>query len=157
MTNVVATTNAEPLAFVVVKLGRLIERRLNRRSALNGLTASQLLVLGLVARHPGVSRADVARGVHTSPQAVGCILTQLLSAGMITRSERAAGRPLEFSITDEGAGVLEEAEMDSDVASKQALDAFRTDHREFVNGAMRHLLRSLEMDVTNTECRSDDV
>lgn len=156
MANVVPTTNVEPLAFVVVKLGRLIERRLNRRGLRNGLTASQLLVLGLVARHPGASRADVARGVHASPQAVGCILTQLLSAQMITRSERAVGRPLEFSVTDEGAEVLEEAEMDSEEASSRALDAFRSDHREFVNGAMRHLLRSLEMDAAAVEDRSDD-
>jgi hypothetical protein len=32
------------------------------------------------------------------------------------------------------------------MASKRALDAFRTDHRAFIDGALRHLLRSLELD-----------
>ncbi|HTK64840.1 MAG TPA: MarR family transcriptional regulator [Pseudonocardia sp.] len=143
---VVPTTNAEPLAFVIMKLGRLLERRLNRAGDRYGLTASQLLVLGLIARHPGASRADVARGVHVSPQAAGCVLAQLLDAEMVTRSERAVGLPLEFSITPEGAEVLKEAEISSDVASRSALDAFRSGHREFVGAALRHLLRSLEGD-----------
>jgi DNA-binding MarR family transcriptional regulator len=141
-----SNTNVEPLAFVVVKLGRLVERRLNRGGIRTGLTASQLLVLSQIARRPGASRADLARGVHLSPQAVGGLLTQLLIAEMITCAERVVGRPLEFAITDDGAEVLEEAEIASQVASKRALDAFRTDHRAFIDGALRHLLRSLELD-----------
>jgi DNA-binding MarR family transcriptional regulator len=140
------STNGEPLAFVVVKLGRLVERRLNRAGMHTGLTASQLLVLSLIARRPGSSRADVARGVHLSPQAVSGLLTQLLNAGMITRTEFAAGQPLEFSITDDGGEALDEAEIASEVASKRALDAFRTDHRAFIDGVLGHLLRSLELD-----------
>lgn len=141
------STDVEPLAFVVVKLGRLVERRLNRGGMRTGLTASQLLVLGVIARRPGSSRADVARGVHLSPQAVSGPLNQLLNAGMITRTDFAAGRPLEFSITDAGGEALDEAEIASEMASKRALDAFRTDHRAFIDGALRHLLRTLELDA----------
>lgn len=142
--------NVEPLAFVVVKLGRLVERRLNRRTISTRLTTSQLLVLSLIARRPRASRADLGRAVHLSPQAVSGLLTQLQAAEMITRSEHAPGRPLEFSITDDGLELLEEAEIASDVASKRALNAFRTDHRTFIDSALRHLLRSLERDEAET-------
>lgn len=140
------TTDDEPLAFIVVKLGRLLERRLNRANGGGELTASQLLVLSLIARQPGSSRADVARRVHTSPQAVGGVLTQLMNAGLITRVERDVGRSHDFSVTEEGCSVLEEAEVDGQLASHRALEAFRSDHRRFIDGALRHLLHSLEFD-----------
>lgn len=142
----VTRMNNEPLVFIVVKLGRLLERQLDRSSSGGELTASQLLVLSLIARHPGSSRADVARRVHISPQAVGGVLSQLLAAGMITRADRVVGRPLEVSVTNKGCRVLEDAETQGDLSSQRTLEVFRADHRAFVEGAMRHLLRSLEMD-----------
>lgn len=66
------TTNGEPLALIVVKLGRLLERRLNRATAGADLTASQLLVLSLIA---------------ATPDRVG----QMWRAGFTSRLKRSAG------------------------------------------------------------------
>jgi DNA-binding MarR family transcriptional regulator len=137
-------TTTEPLAFVIIKLGRLLERRINRGHPDTELTASQLMVLDLLARSPGTSRADAARGVHVTPQAVGGLFAQLAGSGMVTSPERASGQPLQVSVTEAGGQALEAAIPEMDAMSALLLEAFRSDHRSFVDGALRHLLRSLE-------------
>lgn len=93
----------------------------------------------------------MARRVYISPQAVGGVLSQLLGAGMVIRADRVPGRPLQVSAANEGCNVLKEAEIECALASQRSLEAFRGDHRAFVDGAVRHLLRSLEMDDATWE------
>lgn len=51
----------EPLICVLVKIGHLLEQQMNRELAHENLGANQYLALAYVARHPKISRAELAR------------------------------------------------------------------------------------------------
>lgn len=135
--------NAETLSAVVIKLGRLIERRLNRNLRSRGLTAGQFMVLAHVARFPGASRADIARSVHVTPQAVGGATAQLLTSGLLTRARPRPGGSVSFTITPAGIDILEVAEPDAEALDVQMLRLIRPDLTALLDGACRHVLTRL--------------
>ncbi|HTF46920.1 MAG TPA: helix-turn-helix domain-containing protein, partial [Pseudonocardia sp.] len=59
------------LTYQLAKAEHLLEQRLDHALGEVGLTLRQFTVLAHVARAPGMSRADVARLLLTTPQAVG--------------------------------------------------------------------------------------
>jgi DNA-binding MarR family transcriptional regulator len=150
-----SVTGTESMVFVLIKLGRILEREVNRVGSPDGLTASHSLVLGQIARRPRSGRAEVARGVHVSPQAVGGALTQLQRLGMVARSSPAAGRQLALSVTDRGMEALEEAEREAESLARGLLASLRPEHRRFLDGAMRHLLRTMERDDAYLDADDD--
>jgi DNA-binding MarR family transcriptional regulator len=76
----------------------------------HGLTPPQYGVLTVLAREPGASGADLARAVHTSPQAMNGVLATLERAAMIERRPHPThGRILQATLTSEGRRRLEAA------------------------------------------------
>jgi len=59
------------LTYQLAKAEHLLEQRLDHALGEVGLTLRQFTVLAHVGRAPGMSRADVARLLLTTPQAVG--------------------------------------------------------------------------------------
>lgn len=67
------------------------------------LTAAQYGVLTVLAREPGASGADLARAVHTSPQAMNGVLATLERETLIERRPHPThGRILQATLTSEG-------------------------------------------------------
>src|SRR2546423_8966085 len=74
------------------------------------LTPPQYGVLSVLAREPGASGADLARGSNTTPQAVNGVLAKLEREGLIERHPHPThGRILQVSLTREGERRLEAA------------------------------------------------
>jgi DNA-binding MarR family transcriptional regulator len=95
----------------------------------HGLTPAQYGVLSVLAREPGASGADLARAVHTTPQAVAGVLATLERESLIERHPHPThGRILQATLTSEGQRRLEAA-----------------------NPSVRALERSIERDLTSDE------
>lgn len=69
-----------------MQTAHLAGRRLHEVFASQGLNAHQFGVLVQVSREPGSSQAALARGVLVTPQSIGEILTQMETAGLISRT-----------------------------------------------------------------------
>lgn len=134
----------ESLPNVLIKLGRLLERRLHRELSTQQISVGQLLVLAHIGRHPGVSRAGIARAVQLSPQAVGGLAAQLLDNGLVCRTTPVRGNPVAFTITDAGCDALEEADDAIQTVTAALMRALRPELRPLLDGASRHLLASLD-------------
>jgi DNA-binding MarR family transcriptional regulator len=75
-----------------------------------GLTAPQYGALSVLARDPGVSGADLARGCNISPQAMNGVLATLERDGLVERRPHPThGRILQVYLTGEGQRRLDSA------------------------------------------------
>ena len=75
-----------------------------------GLTPAQYGALSVLARVPGASSADLARGSNTTPQAMNALVATLERQGLIERRPHPThGRILQTSLTAEGQKRLEAA------------------------------------------------
>jgi len=76
----------------------------------HGLTPPQYGVLSVLARNPGLSGADLARAVNTTPQAANEVLATLERKRLIERRPHPThGRILRATLTDEGQRRLQAA------------------------------------------------
>ena len=76
----------------------------------HGLTPPQYGVLSVLARNPGLSGADLARAVNTTPQAANEVLATLERKRLIERRPHPThGRILRATPTDEGQRRLQAA------------------------------------------------
>jgi DNA-binding MarR family transcriptional regulator len=133
----------EPLPSAIVELGRLVERRMHRGLSEHGVTAGQFMALVHIGGRPGISRADLARGVQLSPQAAGGLTAQLLELGLIDRTPSRPGLPVEFFATDAGLRLLEEAGETLESITQEILQCFRPNLAAAMDGGVRHLLARL--------------
>jgi DNA-binding MarR family transcriptional regulator len=77
----------------------------------HGLTPAQYGVLSVLAREPGASGADLARAVHTTPQAMNGVLATLEREALIERRPHPThGRILQATLTSEGQRRLDAAD-----------------------------------------------
>jgi DNA-binding MarR family transcriptional regulator len=134
---------SEPLPSAIVELGRLVERRMHRALSDHGVTAGQFMALEHIGGCPGISRADLARGLQVSPQAVGGLTTQLLEMGLIARTETRPGLPVEFFATEAGLAMIEEATEALESITQEILGCFRPNLAAAMDGGVRHLLSRL--------------
>ena len=76
----------------------------------HGLNPPQYAVLTVLAREPGASGADLARAVHTTPQAMNGVLATLEREALIERRPHPThGRILQATLTSEGQRRLQAA------------------------------------------------
>lgn len=76
----------------------------------HNLTPAQYGALSVLARDPGVSGADLARGSNTTPQAMNGVLATLEREGLVERHPHPThGRILQVDLTSEGKRRLEAA------------------------------------------------
>lgn len=64
---------------------RTAHRTAGRPALLSGLTASQIELVGLLRRAPGLSVAEAAEQLHLAPNTVSTLIGQLAEAGVVVR------------------------------------------------------------------------
>lgn len=138
-----STVPTEPLPSAIVELGRLVERRMHRALSEHGVTAGQYMALVHIERCPGISRADLARGLQLSPQAAGGLTTQLLGMALIARTEARPGLAVEFFATEAGLNLLSDAGETLETITEEILRCFRPNLAAAMDGGVRHLLARL--------------
>jgi DNA-binding MarR family transcriptional regulator len=76
----------------------------------SSLTGAQYAALSVLAREPGASGADLARGCTTTPQAMNGVLATLERDSLVERQPHPThGRILQVTLTEEGRRRLEAA------------------------------------------------
>lgn len=144
MTGHRACNPAQPLTTVVIELGRLLERRLHGDVIGHEVTANQLMALIRIANSPGISRADLARGMQITPQAVGVLTGHLLEKGLISRTASRPGLPIELTLADAGYQILKASKPKLDDITREMLRFFRPNLSTALDAALRHLLIHLD-------------
>jgi DNA-binding MarR family transcriptional regulator len=135
---------ARPLPCVVIELGRLLERRLQRELAAVDLTTGQFMALSAISFTYRPSRADLARAIQVTPQAAGGLANQLIDKGLISRTEAAGpGAPLSFTVTDTGQDLLDRCAPHADNIRDDMLSYFRPNLASALDGAVRHLVTQM--------------
>ena len=80
-----------------------LHRAMEEAVAPHGLTVAQYACLELLARRPGASPAELARGAFVSRQAAHQVVGRLLDAGLVARSPHATlGQRHQLHLTREG-------------------------------------------------------
>lgn len=104
-----------------------------------GLTTPQYACLELLARNPGWSNSDLARGAFVTRQTMNTLIRALHQRGLIDRAQQApTGRALPTTLTAEGERLLDRA--------SGAIDSIEHDMVSALDGGQREELhRSLTL------------
>lgn len=97
------------LTYLMAKVGHLLERRLDQALTGVGLTLRQFIALAHIAARPGLSGADLARALLTSPQAVNTLVQRLVAAGLVDRADGPGRAPRALILSPSGARALRRA------------------------------------------------
>jgi DNA-binding MarR family transcriptional regulator len=85
-------------------------RAMDEALAPHGLSPAQYGALSVLARDPGASGADLARGCNTTPQAMNGVLATLEREGLVERHAHPThGRVLQVDLTSKGKHRLDRA------------------------------------------------
>ena len=111
------TSPGEPLdqqvGYVLKQAQAALNRAMDARLRPLGLSVPQYACLELLARSPGLSSADLARGAFVTRQSMGTVLQGLERAGLVVRpSAPPQGRTLPARLTEAGEELLAQASAD---------------------------------------------
>ncbi|WP_189081904.1 MarR family winged helix-turn-helix transcriptional regulator [Mangrovihabitans endophyticus] len=131
------------LTYVMAKAEHLLERRLDAALARHGLTLRQFSALAHIGRTPGLSGADLARLLLTSPQAVNTLVQRMLSAGLIQRADGPQRQPRALTLSEAGLTALKAAAATATQTERAALSAIEPDDLRAVHRALQGLTAAL--------------
>ncbi len=95
------------LTYLVKQLQEAMRAQLEHITQQFGLTPKQYTALSVLAKHPGISSAHLARLTFVTPQAANEMVTTLESKGFLTRSVQQGNRRcLEVVLTRAGTTAL---------------------------------------------------
>jgi DNA-binding MarR family transcriptional regulator len=98
------------IGFLLVQAWHAVIAAMDTALRPHGLTPPQYGVLSVLARDPGLSGADLARVVNTTPQAMNEVLATLERKHLIERRPHPThGRILQATLTDQGQRRLQAA------------------------------------------------
>ena len=98
------------IGFLLVQAWHAVIAAMDAALRPHDLTSPQYGVLSVLARDPGLSGADLARAVNTTPQAMNEVLATLERKHLIERRPHPThGRILQATLTDEGQRRLQAA------------------------------------------------
>jgi DNA-binding MarR family transcriptional regulator len=102
------------------------------------------MTLNHIMCRPGVNRAELARELQITPQAVGGLVTQLVDIGLVTRATAGPGLPIALAVTRTGRQRLAETAPTVDALARDLLlRCVRADRAGTLDGAFRHVFTRL--------------
>jgi len=109
-----------------------------------GVTSMQYTALSVLARHPGLSAAQMAHRSFVSPQAGNEMVKILERKGLITRTPDAYNRHIKrIGLTSAGRTVLSQCDILIDQLEARMLDALPPADVETLRAALGACVRSL--------------
>lgn len=132
------------LTYLVKQLQEALRARLDEITQRFDLTPMQYTALSVLARHPGISSAALARLTFVSPQAANEVVLALQRKGLLKRGlDRRDRRTLEVSLTRRGGSTL--IKCDALVDGLETL-AFGDIDRTTFRAILLHCLAALTAD-----------
>ncbi|MEJ2854893.1 MULTISPECIES: MarR family winged helix-turn-helix transcriptional regulator [unclassified Saccharothrix] len=115
----------------------------------HGLTVPQYSTLELLALHPGMSNADLARATFVTRQSGNVVLRGLQDAGLITRPTTTDhGRALPAHLTDEGHARLAEVQAAVYAVEKRMVEAIPPQRMTALLADLDRIATALERGTT---------
>lgn len=100
--------------YVLARLTRIVQRRLEEALQPHQLTLPQYTTLTVLLRRPGLSNAQLARRAYITPQSMQEVLRTLEDRGLVARSPSVDNmRILKVSLTSTGKRLVAQAERDA--------------------------------------------
>jgi DNA-binding MarR family transcriptional regulator len=130
--------------YLVKQLELAIRAALDAITGEFGVTALQYTALSVLARHPGLSAAQMAHRSFVSPQAGNEMVKILERKGLITRTPDAYNRHIRrINLTPAGQAVLSQCDVLIDRLEARMLDSLRPTDIETLRRALGACVRSL--------------
>ncbi|NBA96036.1 MarR family winged helix-turn-helix transcriptional regulator [Pseudomonas sp. R5(2019)] len=105
------------------------------------ITSLQFTLLAVVARHSGLSSADLSRRFYVTPQTMGQVLTALESRGLLIRAENPENRRLlSMSLTAEGHALVESCQADMQLIEEQVFGGLSEKELEKFRGTLHKVI-----------------
>ena len=132
------------LAYLIARVHHRVQQAMDR--ALRGIdvTPTQFYALAHIAQSPGLSSADLARGLMTTPQAVATLIQRLIAADFVEREQAGRGLAGAVRLTSTGQAKLRRAATVAIAAEKAALSSISTADQKQVTTILRSLLDGLD-------------
>jgi len=135
---------APRLTYLVKQLELAVRGEVNRAARPFGLTALQYTALSVLARHAGLSSAQLARRSFVTPQAANEIVALLEQRGMIERAEDPQNRRiLRTSLTPLGEKVLRACDEEIDAIEARMTSGLAETDADHVRAALAAMLHEL--------------
>jgi DNA-binding MarR family transcriptional regulator len=100
------------LLYLLKQVELAVRGRVDAAAAALGLTMPKFVAMSVLARHPGMTAADLARRSFVRPQSMAAVVTSLESLGFISRSQDPADRRNHrLTLTAEGSRLVVELSL----------------------------------------------
>jgi DNA-binding MarR family transcriptional regulator len=127
----------EPLGFLLYRVVAVLRPQIAAELKPLDLSLPEFVCMRILAKHPGLTSAELARGTHVSAQAANQVLHALEERGALSRpASTPAGRAMPAQLTRRGKALLKRAETAVRLAEERILTRLSADER-------RHLKRLL--------------
>jgi DNA-binding MarR family transcriptional regulator len=112
----------EPLGFLLYRVMRLLRPQILAELKPLELGLPEFVCMRVLAEHPGLTSAELARGTNVSAQAMNQVLLGLEDRGALSRpAANPSGRAMPAQLTRRGKGLLKRADADAKRAEQRIL------------------------------------
>ena len=132
------------LTYLIAKVSHQLQLVLDRALQAEGITLTQFSALAHIARAPGLSGAELARLLLTTPQATATLIGRLVRLGLVERPDTRRGVAGAMRLTPGGLSKLQAAENIALPTERQALSALTAQEQGNIATALTNLLQSLD-------------
>ncbi|HTY34538.1 MarR family winged helix-turn-helix transcriptional regulator [Mycobacterium sp.] len=112
----------EPLGFLLYRVMAALRPQVAAELKPLGIGLAEFVCMRILAKHPGLTSAELARGTNVSAQAANQVLRSLEERGALTRpASTPAGRAMPARLTRRGKALLKRADAAARVADQRIL------------------------------------
>ena len=112
----------EPLGFLLYRVMASLRPQVAAELKPLGVGLPEFVCMRILAKHPGLTSAELARGTNVSAQAMNQVLHALEDRGALSRVASApAGRAMPARLTRRGKALLKRADTAVEVADQRIL------------------------------------
>lgn len=138
------STPEDHLAYLLARVHHRLQQSMDRALRTVDTTPTQFYALAYIAQSPGLSSADLARALMTTPQAVATLIKRLVAAGLVERDQPGRGLSGAVRLTPGGLAKLRGAVTVAVTAEATALRSISAADQKHVTTILQALLDGLE-------------
>jgi DNA-binding MarR family transcriptional regulator len=147
-------TPDDHLAYLLARVHHRLQQSMDRALRTVDVTPTQFYALAHVAQSPGLSGAELARAMMTTPQAVATLVKRLTAAGLVEHDQPGRGLSGAVRLTPAGRQKLGGAVSVAVAAESAALSSISAADQQRVTTILQSLLVGLEQGSDGTSVKS---
>ncbi|OBA63826.1 transcriptional regulator [Mycobacterium sp. 1100029.7] len=126
-----SSSHDEPLGFLLYRVMAALRPQVAAELKPLGLGLPEFVCMRILAGHPGLTSAELARGTNVSAQAMNQVLHALEDRGALSRAgSTSSGRAMPARLTRRGEALLERADTAVETADRQILKRLTAEQRD---------------------------